>query len=532
VTVATWTKYRGGKTARHRALCRAVGLSARDVPVTGGSCGVRRAGSVFVSMIQLSPNLDMPTVIAEAGNYTEDVVPVAMLATMLDQFGVQVDIDIAAVGRRVRTDATYGMLYQQLIGRHPVVGDRQTWLVVRVDGERNRTVLAKRGSVEQAAMKAVAAAAVRISARLRERGVVAHPLPAEHLSEASKWLHIGVNPDYTREMWSRIEIETDVPGVQRAITTFIVDPAHLDSASLEQCWSYPSDYTTITVSLSTRESDEPTGRSGVGVWALVRYLGAPMDEPPLPQLRLLGGRQSQALLATLPADAAAHMLGVAGAKLDDTGAMLAIPIGPSGQILGAISGNTRHALAVPLFDPTRFNPRRRTIDVHAQLAVAQQLVLRAAAVGAGVEIHTSRPQHWQQLVGAVGDPRAVRMATPHNPNDPPRDRPTIAVFDGVLPSDTGVPTVMALAEPGARPPMQGANLAINQVDASTVTVGMPKHTVKVDLVGPPGETRYLAPTGAIPPENPGAPASGPFAGGATGGGRSGAEPPAGTTSRR
>lgn len=114
-------------------------------------------------MIQLAPDLDLPTVIADTSIYTEDTVPVDALVPLLDQYGVQVDIDIVTTGQRVRPTGSYSMLYDQLIGSHPVVGDRLTWLVVRLDQERNLRVLNRRGPCEVVAPKALAAAAHRIA---------------------------------------------------------------------------------------------------------------------------------------------------------------------------------------------------------------------------------------------------------------------------------------------------------------------------------------------------------------------------------
>lgn len=154
-------------------------------------CGINEADTTLVAMIQLAPNLDLPTVIAERTLYTEDTIPVDMLHPMLDHFGIAVDIDIVTTGQRVRSTGSYSMLYDQLIGSHPVVGDRLTWLVVRLDQERNLAALSKRGPCAVVAPKALATAAHRIAGRLRERGIAAHALPAAALRDATRLLHAG-----------------------------------------------------------------------------------------------------------------------------------------------------------------------------------------------------------------------------------------------------------------------------------------------------------------------------------------------------
>jgi type VII secretion protein EccE len=111
-------------------------------------------------MIQLAPNLDLPTVIAERTLYTEDTIPVDALLPMLDQFGIAVDIDIVTTGQRVRSTGSYSMLYDQLIGSHPVVGDRLTWLVVRLDQERNLAALRRRWPAPRIESQGVCASGV------------------------------------------------------------------------------------------------------------------------------------------------------------------------------------------------------------------------------------------------------------------------------------------------------------------------------------------------------------------------------------
>ncbi|RDI54529.1 type VII secretion protein EccE [Nocardia mexicana] len=476
-----WGEFRFGREARAQA--RAVVPEVRDVAVAAGVCGIHEAGSTLVAMIQLAPDLGLPTVIAEQTVYTEDIVPVDDLLPMLDQYGLAVDIDIVTTGQRVRPSTGYSMLYDQLIGSHPVVGDRSTWLVLRLDQERNLSALARRGPAEVSGPKALATAAHRIAGRLRERGIAAQALPAEAFHGAVRLLHAGVELPDLREKWGHLE--PSVPG--RFVTSFAIDWTRLDGAGLDDCWTWNRGRTTVVVSLAG---------GALGPRGLVRYVGpALMTEPP-GYLRRLGGKQSTALLATLPTGTS-----VQAVPPDDTGndvapadllADLPIAIGPNGQILGTISGQPRHTLALPLFDPARYNPRRRTIDVHAELPVAQQIVLRAMVVGADVEVHSARPHRWSQLVSAVGDTESLRLATDPDgapPAGPPLGHATIAVFDQVPPQGSTAHTTVTISDPGS-PRRRSADLAINQVSATSVDVNIPMRTVRVDLIEPRGETRY------------------------------------------
>lgn len=501
--------YRAARGNRSRE--RSMPPRLRDVTVASGTCGVAEHFSSFTAIIQLAPNLDLPTVVAEATTYTEDTITVAGVAEMLDQFGVNVDIDIVTTGRRVRKIGNYGLLYNQLIGGYPVVGDRVTWLLVRLDTERNLPVLSQRGSADDMAPKALASAANRIATRLRERGILAYALPAAEFDTAIGLLHEGVDPTRLRERWGRLD--SPMPGI--SVTNFWVDLNRLGNEPLDDAWIEHPGRTTVTISLSneTRSTSPYSELTLLGgptdahqetrLRALVRYVGQTVPGPPLRWLRSLNGRQSDALLASLPGPVSSLALGEGVPLVAGSGpAMLQVPIGPSGQILGALSDHPRHSLAVSLCDHVPYRPQRRMIDANVNLHVAQQIVLRAAVVGADVEIHTHRPDRWQQLVSAVGDPESVRLADQMDANRPPSYSPTVAVFDGVTPFATRAQTTITVRDPGT-PPRPSADLTINQVADSTVTVVLPMGEIPIDIVEPMGEARYLdtpppAATTAVP----------------------------------
>ncbi|MFE9327737.1 type VII secretion protein EccE [Nocardia sp. NPDC052278] len=483
-----WADYRFGRATRAEALAGPANVA--DIEVAAGVCGIRAEGTVLTAMIQLAPNLDLPTVIAEKSIYTEDTVPVDALVGLLDQFGLAVDIDIVTTGQRVRPTGNYSMLYDQLIGSHPVVGHRLTWLVVRLDMERNLDLLQRRGLVAMVGPRALATAAHRIAGRLRERGIAAHALPAAAMQEATRVLHAGVELGDLRETWTCME--SSVPG--RCVTSFLIDWTRMDGAGLDDCWSWNRGRTTLVISLTDATA---------GPRALARYIGPPVTTEPPDYLRRLTGRQAIALLATMPTGTSiravpADELGRDIAP-DELLPELTIAIGPNGQILGSISGQPRHTLALPLFDPARYNPRRRTIDVHADLPVAQQIVLRAMVVGADVEVHSGRPHRWWQLVAAVGDPESLRLAPEAGAanaaagqagSGPPPSSATITVFDNLPPQVSTAHTTVTISDPGG-PRRRSVDLAINQVSATAVDVSIPMRTVRVDLIEPRGETRYF-----------------------------------------
>ncbi|NNH73226.1 type VII secretion protein EccE [Nocardia uniformis] len=507
--------YRAGRIRHADELTRAQPVV--DVEVAAGVCGIRLGDTTLVAMIQLAPNLDLPTIIGANTTYTEDIVPVDLLATMLDQYGLALDIDIVTTGQRVRSAGSYGALYDQLIGNNPAIGDRLTWLVLRLDVERNLELLARRGPAASVAPKALATAALRIASRFRELEITAQVLPAEAVREATRLLHTGFELTDLRETWAHLEGVVSA----RCVTSYEIDLAGIDQETLDTCWMWHTGRITLTVSLSTRPGEHGAGpmAPGVELRALVRYVGTPQVDPPA-HLHPLTGRQQLALLASLPLAVRDHLgriqppRGVqpvrhtAGSP-DSVVPQLSLPIGPSGQILGAISGRAEHHLALPLFDPVRYSPRRRTIDVHAHLSTAQQLVLRTIAVGADVEIHTSRPQQWQPLIDAVGDPRSVRLAAGHGPieGSSHAEPARVAVFDHRTPTVTAAQATIVIGAPGG-PRQRSADLAIDQVSETTVDVSIPMHTVRLDLIEPVGEQRYLAGASNTGTSNNGAPSAG------------------------
>lgn len=99
-----WAGYRVGRTTR--AERRTSVTEVVDIDTAAGPCGIRLGDNTLVAMIQLAPNLDLPTIITEQTVYTEDTLPVGLLLPLLEQYGITVDIDIVTTGRRPAPPAT------------------------------------------------------------------------------------------------------------------------------------------------------------------------------------------------------------------------------------------------------------------------------------------------------------------------------------------------------------------------------------------------------------------------------------------
>ncbi|WP_405498975.1 type VII secretion protein EccE [Nocardia sp. NBC_00511] len=478
-----WAAYRFGRNAR--AAARMDSASCTDVVTAAGVCGIYAGTKTLVAMIQLAPNLDLPTVIADSTVYTEDTIPLDVVEALLDQYGIALDIDIAFTGRRARTTGEYSLVYDQLIGSRPVVGERLTWLVVRLDLEYNVTSLVRRGPCEVSGPQALASAAHRIANRLREYGLAARVLPASALLDATRALHADIEPSGLRETWQHLV--TAHPG--RFVTTFAVDWHSLGEQRLEDCWIHNRGRTTMVITLSRRTA---------GPRALVRFVGPEVVGGVPAYLCPLTGRQSTAYLMTLPTPTppGRSLTLVRNTQVPpfDLLSEIQVPVGPHGQILGAIGGQKRNILALPLFDAVRHDPRRRTIDLRTGLAVAQQIVLRTMVVGASVTVYSSRPQRWMSTVSAVGDERALRLASDLADDEQDDQRSmTIEVFDQVPVRGTGARATIVIGDSG-NIRRRSADLTIEQVGEDSIDIGIPMRTVRVQVIEPRGEARYLEST--------------------------------------
>lgn len=71
-----------------------------------GNVGLRWDGDVLVTAVELLPQPNTPTVLADGVAVTEDVIPLNVVAECLWQFDINLlGIDVASEGRRVVADS-------------------------------------------------------------------------------------------------------------------------------------------------------------------------------------------------------------------------------------------------------------------------------------------------------------------------------------------------------------------------------------------------------------------------------------------
>ncbi len=101
--------------------------------------GVRYQDGVAVAAVQLLGKAHAPTLFTgSTSTYTENAFDIADLLPLLHQsLGLRIDsLSVVSAGARRRSTGDYARVYDTLIGTPPYAGQRETWLIVRIDGAR------------------------------------------------------------------------------------------------------------------------------------------------------------------------------------------------------------------------------------------------------------------------------------------------------------------------------------------------------------------------------------------------------------
>jgi type VII secretion protein EccE len=417
-----------GSFLRHRRRPLAPALpAAADINVISGGAGVRWDGQTLVAAVEVAATLGLNK---EAGGRSISVseLPLSLVVSLMTQYGLVIDIDIVQAGCHVPAGTAYRTVYSQFVGPRHIVGERRTWLVLRLNSFDNLDRIVERGPSRRAGPKVLAAAAHRVVQRLGQEMIRAHTLSAEELDAMSAVLLTPVDPDQSQEKWSVLRSGLNF------ITTYVGHPQMLADGAFDRWWSWRTEETVTVIRLSGAGDSEQ-----VQVGVLARYVHHGKAYKPLAEakLALSTGMQRQMLDATLPAgdrSLKAVMPTVDFSAVSD----VRVPIGPSGQILGQLDEGT--LVSVPLWDQSG-DPKRQRIDARVGVEVARQLVLRAVVTGAVVAIHTDDRQRWEGLVATVNDARRLFYATAGARTC------DIAVFDGRAVTTVPARTVLRLLEP-------------------------------------------------------------------------------------
>lgn len=282
--------------------------------------GVREYAGHLVAVIGIDSGED-DSAARHRHRSTSATLPVQAVAEQLQQFDIHLDdVDIVTVKVRRGGNAAelsalddWGPEEWGLVGDRPTSYVRKTWLVLRMDPQRNVAAVAARDSLAST----LVAATERIAQDLDGQSCVAKPLTAEELAEVDKAVLADLEATWSRPGWRHLK------HFNGFATSFWLTPSDITTESLEELLLTDDPdvgATVITIRLNSR-----SGQPRLSAW--VRY----HSEGKLPKelsagLNRLTGRQLAAVRASLPAPATRPMLVVPSREFlaDDD---LVLPVG-------------------------------------------------------------------------------------------------------------------------------------------------------------------------------------------------------------
>lgn len=435
---------------RHRRVV----LSPPSTAVNDRSAGgVRYQDGVTTVGIQLLGRAYAPTLLTGSNSArTTNTIDVALLIPLLDQsLGLKLDsISIISTGSRRRHDGDYAAVYDTLIGTPPYAGARETWLVVRMRGIDNADALRFRTSAGSAAV----AAAQRITADLRRQGLRAKVASATEMVAFERKLGGGEFDNHHRKWRS-------VRGESSWLTTYAYKPADITTNALAQAWSLRVDGVTSNITVFPDRTATAT---------LTVRSSQPPTEPPNSRLLRLPGEQVEAITAAM-CTARPRLRSVRRSPIPES---LVVPIGPSGILIGKSEGGER--LLVPLASPGE--PSR--VHVAADDSIAKRIIIRAAAAGDRVTVHTKDIPRWERL-------RMPNIAVVDQARPAPGT--TLSVVDGTIFPATR-PTTTLVVSPRDTGPVNASDITITQLTATMVSVVAAGITTEAEVEFFRAENRY------------------------------------------
>ena len=416
--------------------------------------GVRYQDGVAAVAVHILGRAYAPTVLTVSNSTrTTNVLDIGRLIPLLDQsLGLKLDsISVISTGYRRSDNGDYAAVYDTLIGTPPYAGVRETWLVVRMRGLPNADALRFRNSVGSAAV----AVAQRITADLRRQGLRARVASATEMLGFEKNIG-GSDLDTRHRKWRSVRADAGW------LATYAYQPADTTTEALSQAWALRADAVTsnITVFPDSTVTATLTVRSA-----------RPPAEPPNSRLLTLPGEQTEAIAAAMCA-ARPQLRRVPRGEIPES---LVMPIGPSGILIGKTEGAER--LLIPLASPGRHT----RVHIAAGDAIAKRLIIRAAAAGDRIALHTRDIRRWERL-------RMPNIVVVDHARPVPGT--TVSVVDGTILPATRTNTTLVVAPRGTSP-SGPVDVAITQLSPSMVSISTAGITTDVEVELFRAENRYV-----------------------------------------
>ena len=400
-----------------------------------------------------------------------DTVPLSVCGALLEQFGgLELhSIDTISIGTRTAQDGQFTHRYEETVADRAAVGERRTWLVLRLRPAACLDAMLYRHSVGEA----IEAATERIRQAAVRAGCRAVTCSTDQICLATATLLAGHDLADYHERWTDLRVGDDY------VTPYRMSGADLSTRVLNDVWTIRA---TKAVVLVRMLRDAETGALMVG--ALVRvHTPTHLTHPPLSTLQTVPGQTFEALAATMPLGDRSVTLPLSMRPLDS--APLPVQVGPTGFLHGMaeLSG-------VPLLlnwtDPLKFV----RVAIAADLDVVEALVLRATSAGATAEIHTVRPAQWQPICDAI----RISMAR----NQERSKSATLIVADGPAPqqvlreSGERGHALVSVMQPGDALP-EDADIRIRQVGPNHIAVETPARPrpMTLGIIRPRNEAHTL-----------------------------------------
>ena len=218
---------------------------------------------------------------------------VQAVAAGLHQFDIHLDgIDIVSLKIRRGGNAAelsklddWGPVEWEMVGDQPTLYVRRTWLVLRMNPQRNVAAVAARDSLAST----LVAATERLAQDLDGQSCAARPLTADEIAEVDKAVLADLEPTWSRPGWRYLK------HFNGFATSFWLTPSDITTETVDDLWQPDTEATVVTIRLTTLG-----GRPLVSAW--VRYHSDKRTPKGLPNgLNRLTGRQLAAVRASLPA---------------------------------------------------------------------------------------------------------------------------------------------------------------------------------------------------------------------------------------
>jgi type VII secretion protein EccE len=252
------------------------------------------------------------------------------VASGLRQFDIHLD-DIDIVSVKVRRGGSgvsaaelsklddWGPEEWEVTNDEPTSYVRRTWLVLRMNPQRNVAAVAARDSLAST----LVAATERLAQDLDGLTCAARPLTAEELAEVDRAVLADLEPTWSRPGWRRLK------HFNGFVTSLWLSPSDITTDKLDELWEDETVATVLTIRLTSRG-----GRPQVSAW--VRYhTEKRLRRNVSSGLNRLTGRQLAAVRASLPAPTARPLLVVPSRQLraDDDDLALSVD-----QLRGSSAG--------------------------------------------------------------------------------------------------------------------------------------------------------------------------------------------------